>query len=154
MFDGAGNHMLFTATGRFDDPEDRVIVGLGAAAGEDDLLRAGADEGGNLFAGSFDRTAGTLPGSVDRSGVSEFRGKIGQHRVEHFRLDGRGGVKIEVDALHEATHRILLAGVFWRLQRGARSVGRELPTCKRELTILFCALEPRRGGPAKALLRL
>src|SRR5260370_41461644 len=154
MFDGAGNHMLFTATGRFDDPEDRVIVGLGAAAGEDDLLRAGADEGGNLFAGGFDRGAGTLTGSVDRSGVSEFRGKIGQHRVEHFRLDGCGGVKIEVDALHKPTHRILLAGRSCFLETATRRLLSREGISNVQTGTDDSGLRVSRGGPAKALLAL
>ena len=88
-----------------------MIVGLGAAAGEDDFLGPRSDEGGDLLAGGFHRAAGTLTGSVDGSSVAKFLGEIGQDGVEHFRLDRRGGVEIEINAVHGATHRILPAGV-------------------------------------------
>ena len=84
-----------------------MIVGFGAAAGEDDFLGAGADQGRDLFAGGFHGGAGALAGRVDGGGVGKLAGEIGQHGVEDFRLDGRGGVEIEVDAVHKATHRIL-----------------------------------------------
>ena len=87
-----------------------MIVGLRTAAGEDDLLRARADQGGDLFARGFDGCAGLLTRGVNRSGVCKFHRKIGKHGVEHFRLDGRGGVEIKIDAVHMATHRILRAG--------------------------------------------
>ncbi len=92
------------------NPKDGVIVGFGAAAGEDDFLRAGTDEGGDLFARRFHRRASLLAEGVDGGGVPEFPGEIRQHGVKHFRLDGGGGVEIEIDAVHKATHRILLAG--------------------------------------------
>ena len=81
-------------------PEDGVIVGLGATAGEDDLLGAGSYQRGDLFAGGLDGGAGFLAGGVNGRGIAKFGGEIGQHRVEHFRLDGCRGVVIEVDALH------------------------------------------------------
>jgi hypothetical protein len=83
-----------------------VVVGFGAAAGEDDFLGAGADEGGDLFAGGFDGSAGALAGGVDGGSVGKFARKIGEHGVEHFRLGGRGGVEIEVDAVHESAFSI------------------------------------------------
>ncbi len=89
---------------------DGVVVGFCAAAGEDDFLGARADEGGNLFTGCFDRGAGFLSRRVDRGSVGKFAGEIGKHGVEHSGLDGRGGVKIEIDAVHMPTHRILPAG--------------------------------------------
>src|SRR2546427_1667008 len=121
MFDGAGNHMLFVATRSFNDSEDGVVVGFGATAGEDDFLGARADQCGNLFARCFHSAAGTLTGSVDGSSVAKFLGEIGQHGVEHFRLDRRGGVEIEIDAVHGAIHRILPAGVRCLHEVGVRT---------------------------------
>ena len=43
---------------------------------------------------------------VDGGGIAVFAGEIGQHGAEHFRLNGRGGVVIEIDALHGARSRI------------------------------------------------
>ncbi len=90
-----------------------MIVGFGAAASEDDFLGPRADEGSDLLAGGFHSAAGTLTGSVDGSSVAKLLGEIGQHGVEHFRLDRRGGVEIEIDAVHKATQRILLAGLSY-----------------------------------------
>src|SRR5207245_133609 len=49
---------------------------------------------------SFDGRASPLAEGVDGGGVAKFAGKIGEHGVEHLGLDGRGGVVIEVDAVH------------------------------------------------------
>ena len=95
-----------------------MVVGFGAAAGEDDLLRARADEGGNLFAGGFDGGAGALARSMDRGRVGEFGREIGKHRVENGGFDGRGGVEIEVDAVHKAIYRILPAGLSYLREVG------------------------------------
>ena len=67
-------------------------------------------EGGDLFAGRFYCCASLLAECVDGRGVPEFAGEIGQDCIEHFRLDGRRGVEIEVDAIHKTSHRILPAG--------------------------------------------
>jgi hypothetical protein len=85
---------------RVDDAEDGVVVGFGAAAGEDNFLGTSADERGDLFAGRFDGGAGALAGSVDGGGVGEVAGEIGKHGVEDLRVDGRRGVVIEIDAVH------------------------------------------------------
>jgi hypothetical protein len=104
---------------RIDDAKDGVIVRFGAAAGEDDFLGAGADQGGDLFTGGFDGGAGALAGGVDGSSVGEFAREMGKHGVEHFGLDGRGGVEIEVDAVHKATDRIPPGGEL----KGDRGLG-------------------------------
>ncbi len=104
VFDGSGNHMLFTAASRLNDSENGVVVRLCAAAGENDFLGAGADEGGNLLTGGLHGGAGALAGSVDGGSVGKFAGEIGKHGVEHSGLDGRGGVEIEIDAVHKASY--------------------------------------------------
>ncbi len=116
MFDSGGDDVLGGFAGAHSqdwlchNTKDGVVVGFGAAAGEDDLLGAGADQGSDLLTRCFHGGAGFLAWGVDGSGVGEFRGEIGQHGVEHFRLDGSGGVEVEVDAVHKATPRILLVG--------------------------------------------
>ncbi len=112
MLDGRGDDVLGGFAGTHSqewlchNSEDGVVIGFGAAAGEDDFLGAGADERSDLFAGGFDGGAGALAGRVDGSSVGKFAGEIGKHGIEHGRLDGRGGVEIEIDAVHKATHRI------------------------------------------------
>ncbi len=87
-----------------------MIIGFGAAAGEDDFLGAGVDERGDLFAGSFDGGAGVLAEGVDGGGVAEFGGEIGEHGVEDGGVDGSGGVVIEVDTIH-GSGRIRIEGM-------------------------------------------
>ena len=87
-----------------------MIVGLGAAAGEDDFLRAGVEQRGDLLASGLNGGPGALAGRVDGRGVAEFRREIGEHIVEDGGIDGGGGVVIEVDTVHTATNRILPAG--------------------------------------------
>ncbi len=134
VFDGRGDDVLADFAGEHSqdwlchNPKDGVIVGFGAAAGEDDFLGAGADEGGDLFASCFHRRAGTLAGSVDGGSVCKFRGEIGKHSVEDFRLDGGGGVEIEIDAVHIATQRILPAGVSCLHEVGVRTSPRDWGT--------------------------
>ena len=87
-----------------------MVVGFGAAAGEDDFLRASVEERSDMFAGGFDSGAGTLAEGVDGGCVAELGGEIGKHGVEDGGVNGGGGVVIEVDAGHTAINRILLAG--------------------------------------------
>src|SRR5262245_389932 len=85
-----------------------MIVRFGASAGEENFLGARADKRGDLFACGFDRSASLLAKRVNRGGVAEFAGEIGKHRVEHFGLDGSGGVVIEIDAVHGSLLTMIL----------------------------------------------
>ena len=77
-----------------------MIVRFGAATGEDNFLWACVNERSNLFARGFDRRAGTLAKRVDGRSVAKIAGEIGKHGFEDRGVDRRGGVVIEVDALH------------------------------------------------------
>ena len=101
VFDSRGNDVLRGSRGG-DDAEDRVVVGLGAAAGKDNFLRAGVEERGHLIARGFDRGPGALAEGVDRGGVAKIGGEIGKHGLEDGGLDRGGGVVIEIDAVHGA----------------------------------------------------
>src|SRR5260370_19009822 len=87
-----------------------MIVGFGAATGENYFRGGGVEECGNLFASGFDGGAGGLAEGVNGRGVAEVGGEVGKHGVEDRGIDGGGGVVIEVDAVHTAINRILLAG--------------------------------------------
>ncbi len=121
-----------------------MVIGFGAAAGEDDFLGAGTDQGGDLFAGGFNGGAGLLAEGVDGRGIAEVAGKVGKHGVEDFGLDGRGGVVIEVYAFHGDALRILpIAG---RVAKGERKVGVHRDTAAAHplsLGIRFCPPHPR-----------
>ncbi len=77
---------------------DGKVVGFGGAAGEDDFLRRGADQIGNLFArfihGLFGFPAEFM---VAAGGVAEMFGEVGEHRVEDARIHSRGGVIVEIN---------------------------------------------------------
>jgi hypothetical protein len=102
VFNRRGDDMLFVSARCLDDAEDGVIVGFRAAAGEDDFLGARSDQCSDGLASGFHRCAGPLSEGMDGSGIAELGRQIGQHGVEDFRLDGGGGVVVEVDALHES----------------------------------------------------
>ena len=69
-----------------------------APRGEDDLLLGRADQLGHLLARLLDRRLG-LPaeGVVARRGVAEVLPQVGQHRLQHARVERRGGVVVHVD---------------------------------------------------------
>ena len=80
------------------DALDREVVALGRAGGEDDLLGGRADQLGDLFAGGFDALLG-LPakGVVAAGRVAKLRGEVGQHRLQHSRIELAGGVVVHVN---------------------------------------------------------
>src|SRR6266851_2047920 len=91
---------------RGQNAKDRVVVSFRAAAGEDDFLRTRANQRRDLFARSFNRAARLLPKGVNRGGIAELPRQVGQHSVEHRRLDSRGGIVIQIDAIHGRAIRI------------------------------------------------
>lgn len=84
--------------GGVEHPKDGVVVGLRAATGEDNFLRTGVDEGGDLFASVFYGGAGFLADGVDGGGVAEVSSEEGEHGIEDGGVRGSGGVVVEVDA--------------------------------------------------------
>ncbi len=100
VLDLCGDDVLGRACGIANNTKDGVIVRFGTAAGEDDFLRASADQESDLFARGFYGGAGALAGGVDGGGVAELGGKEGKHGVEDGGFDGGSGVVIEVDAWH------------------------------------------------------
>ena len=83
-----------------------MVIRFGATAGEHDFLRASADQSGDLFAGLLHRAASILAYSMNGRCIAEVDREIGEHRVEHFRIDGSGGIEVEVDAVHVDVFRI------------------------------------------------
>ena len=104
VFDGGSDDVLGDGGRRCGDhTKDCVIVGLGASAGEDNFLRASVQQSGDLFASGFDGGAGALAESVDGGGVAKIGREKGKHGVEDRRVDGSGGVMVEVDTMHKNT---------------------------------------------------
>ena len=63
-------------------PVDRGVHRLGAARGEHDLARAGAEEGRHLLAGLLDRDARDAPVGVHPAGIGVVVPQEGEHRLQ------------------------------------------------------------------------
>lgn len=96
VFDGGGDDMAGVAIG--DCSLDGEVDALGAAAGEDHLLRGGIDEGGNLGA-TFSQDGLDSPAwGVKAGGIGVFFGEIGKHGVPDERVNRGGGIMVQVDS--------------------------------------------------------
>ena len=74
------------------------VVGLGGAAGPDDVARLGADQCGHLAARLLDGLFGfPAPGVAARGGIAKVLAQPGQHGLDHPRIDGRGGAVIQIN---------------------------------------------------------
>ena len=100
MFDRRGDDVVATVTVGFRNSLDGVVVGLGAAAGEDEIVFRATEHTGNLLAGAVDSlTSGETEG-VAAGGVAEEPVHVGQHGLGDGGVDGSGGVVVQVDAVH------------------------------------------------------
>src|SRR5207244_13624048 len=74
-----------------------VVAGLGAAAGENDVIRLGAQQlrylGSCLVHGFMSRFAERMAAR----GIAGVVSQIGKHRLNHGGIERRGGVVIEVN---------------------------------------------------------
>ena len=82
------------------DAEDCEIVRFRAAAGESNFRSLRANQRGHGDSGAFHGAASSLSEGVDGTGIAKFRGKIRQHRRQDFRVHGRGGIVIEINAMN------------------------------------------------------
>ncbi len=93
--------------GAVEDPVDEVgleegafddgVVGLGAAAGEDEFGGVGIDQMGDLGARCFNGNAGLTAKAVDAGGVAVAVAEPWEHGVEDAVVDARSGAVVEVD---------------------------------------------------------
>ena len=92
-----------------DDAEEREVVALGAAGGEDDLLRLGAEQTSYRGACLLDGGAGALARLMDGAGVAKLFEQVRTHRLEDLRQQRCGGVGVHVDStlrLQRCAHAI------------------------------------------------
>ena len=83
------------------------VVRLGGTAGEDDLVGLRPDEGGHLGTRLLDRRLGPpAECMVARSGVPEVLPQVGEHRLEHARVERGRGMVVHVD---RKVHRVVWA---------------------------------------------
>lgn len=85
---------------------DGQIVRLGAAAGKNDLKGGHAERLGHLVARPFHRRPGTQAHLVNGTGVAEFRAQKRLNGLYHLRPGARGGVVVEINAMHRSLPRL------------------------------------------------
>lgn len=134
---------------------DRQVVRLGAARGPDHLAGLGADQRRDLHTCALDRIARRAPEAVQRRGIAVRPVQIREHRLEHARIDARGGVVIEIGR-HRSDRVAAVCDETIHLNRG-----RLAPSCPpvRPLRHRLCrnpavpdaqAQAPACGCPARA----
>lgn len=99
VLDRADHEMAPGHAERARHAEQRLVVRLGGAAGEDDLLRLSADQVGNLMPCLRDGLRGAATPGVRARRGAELITQPGKHRVEHFGCHRRGGVVVEMDGV-------------------------------------------------------
>src|SRR5450759_426258 len=85
-------------------PEDGEVVGLCGARREDDLLGLRAEAAGDGGAGVFERRRRVVADGVQRRRVAEGAAEVRQHRLDHARVDGLGGLVVGVDDVAHQNH--------------------------------------------------
>src|SRR5438034_8556328 len=84
------------------DAAQSKIVTLGAPGCEDHLPGLHTVESGDLIASLVDRLSGALSQTIDARGIAEFLCQVRHHRLEHLRVERRGGRVVEVDHRHHS----------------------------------------------------
>jgi len=95
VLDGRGDHV--TAAARFHDAGERPVVGLGAAAGEDDLVGEDAEARRDLGARRLDHLLRHAAAAMAGRRVPPALAQRWQHRLDDAGVHRRGGVVVEVD---------------------------------------------------------
>ena len=103
---------------RASQPENSQIVGFGASAGKDDLVRKRIQDGGDALAGFFQRLAGAAAGRVGAGRVAVMVREKRPHGFPYSRQDWGGRVVVQVDRIHGTASRgsrgrKAAAGVPW-----------------------------------------
>src|ERR1043166_6019510 len=101
MFDAARNDVPAFLAQRTRDAEDRIVVGLGAAAGKDDFTFLRAKKVCDTHTRVVDGGAGFAAEDVHATRVAEVLPQVGQHRVQDLRIQRRGCVVVCVNASHQ-----------------------------------------------------
>ena len=104
MLGGLRDDVASIAVG-LDRTDDGEVVTFCRAGSEDDLASGSADQLRHLGARGFDGLIGGPSKGVAAAGsVAVDIGEEGHHRLEHARIDARGGVIIHIDGeLHRRT---------------------------------------------------
>ena len=104
MYGDRGDHAT-GAHGVPGSPEDREVVRLRAARGEDDLVGAASKQQGHFGSRLLDCAACLAAVRVQARGVPEALAQEGEHGVQHLGQNRGGGVVVEVYGTGQAAHR-------------------------------------------------
>src|SRR2546421_595567 len=80
--------------------EDRQISALGPAAREHHFARLAAPDLGDPIASVIKQRAGATAYVMHAGRIAVDFAKVRKHRFTHLRVQGRGGVVVEIDAPH------------------------------------------------------
>ena len=82
------------------DSEERHVIALRAARGEDDFRLAAVEQPRNAFPGMLDSGSRLLPMLMDRRRVAKALEQPRTHRLEHLGKQRRRSIRIHVDSAH------------------------------------------------------
>src|SRR5215469_16644533 len=85
---------------RSNQAEDGEVVSLRTATGEDYFRRPAAQQLGYRFPGALHRCPRMLSLAVNGRRVAKLLIEIRTHRLKHLRQKRRGGIAVEVHAVH------------------------------------------------------
>ena len=127
MLDGRGDDVARLRAGALSThAKNGGVIGLGAAAGEDDFARTRADQCGDRFARTLDGSARALAEGMDRVGIAEFAAeKYGSIAARTAGSHGRGGVMVEVSAMHDCQSGAVPVGAALSSQNSGRGCGNQ-----------------------------
>ena len=105
------------------DAQNREIVALSAAGGDDDLVGSRAHTSGDPLASLIERGSRIATPAMDARWIAEPSVPERRHRLEHLAADGGGGGVIEIDGVRHA--RNISAGCgFWAMGLSRVGLGR------------------------------
>ena len=102
--------MLFIRVG-FNGCADGGTIALGAAAGKNDLVRAGSDQISHVLPGFFDFFGHTASKGVHAGRIAVILAEIRQHGLQNFRRHHGRRIVISIDDPHQSTSSTTSSGV-------------------------------------------
>ena len=102
------------------DPFDGIVIGLGSATGENHLVTGTPQHFRKPAPGMVHGLLGSDSKDVAAGGIPKVLVDIGQHRLGHLGVDGRGGVVVQVDGIHSLA---TVGGVKGRLNLRCSTLG-------------------------------
>ena len=109
MLDAGGDDVTALVAQGKEDALERKVVGLAAAAGENNLIAVAAEHGGDLAARGLKGGLGCGRGPMPARRIAEVVFQKRAHGGGDRRIDRRAGVVVEIDALHGQNTRTLSA---------------------------------------------